>query len=596
MTCELSQPLGSTISAKVKMDMDGDFDIDLDLDLGLDFDVNTPDPEGVDFTLFDSAAENLETSIEDDSTANKPYHSKRPHKKSRAGCKQCKQRKVKCEEGRPACRACTLRKESCVYPTGASASSSSSKLGKANSTLSRPPRSSREHTPSPPTSYNCSNALVVAEPIFYPLGTTDAVDMKMLWFYTAETYQTFNIEGGHTGAIDTVLRVTIPQLAFQSPFLMQTLMGLSALQLKTLQQEVPAEKVATYRAGAFQGYRSAIELAKPQDFPALLACSLLMCALSSDMFRDVDTKPLYIIDWMTVWRGIGLIVDITSPSTIADSGMAALFYRPPIDLNKSQKWIPNNLLFMVQSIKLGDDDYEHQQTYYEVLRYLGSLYQELETGFSPIMDLRVITFFTFIPKAFIPLAKEFRPRALIIIAHYCAFTKQNLGPWWMKDIGDRQIKEICAEVGDSWEHLLRVPRKVVSLTDRVEIAKTILENDTWTAPDQDLYSPDTRDPRVKQLKMIDNNGNELGIGEGGWMLMSPPCFNDTLDTSVLKFTEDAIKGPTLTITEEFTDATSPGSVSQSLSTLSPAPSALSSVSASSATSPYLFTAEGSSSC
>ena len=44
------------------------------------------------------------------------FHSKRPHKKSRSGCIECKRRKVKCNEARPACRSCVLRKSTCRYP------------------------------------------------------------------------------------------------------------------------------------------------------------------------------------------------------------------------------------------------------------------------------------------------------------------------------------------------------------------------------------------------------------------------------------------------------------------------------------------------
>ena len=83
---------------------------------------------------------------------------------------------------------------------------------------------------------------------------------------------------------------------------------------------------------AFLQELDAIEAANPSDFPALIATSLLMIALSSQMFRDPDAKPLYVIDWMQVWRGIGLIVEIVSPRVLQETGMAVLFYRPPIDL------------------------------------------------------------------------------------------------------------------------------------------------------------------------------------------------------------------------------------------------------------------------
>lgn len=37
----------------------------------------------------------VEATPENAALSDRPYHSKRPHKKSRAGCKQCKTRKVK---------------------------------------------------------------------------------------------------------------------------------------------------------------------------------------------------------------------------------------------------------------------------------------------------------------------------------------------------------------------------------------------------------------------------------------------------------------------------------------------------------------------
>ncbi|KAH8677507.1 hypothetical protein BX600DRAFT_506541 [Xylariales sp. PMI_506] len=504
----------------------------MDLDFDIDVDLNTLTPDNVDFSFFEPLADNdlvppaTPHDREGGASGSRPYHSKRPHKKSRAGCKQCKARKVKCDEARPACRACTLRQENCVYPTTGPTHVSLTKPSRAHSSAgSRSSRSSPVHTPSSGSDGSeSSSAMVLAGPVFRPQPMTDMTDMKMLWFYTTETWNSFNIEGGNSPKMDQVLRVRVVEHAFASPFLMECLMGLSALQLKRLNQEVPHSKAVSYRARAFEGYRSAIEAARPEDFPALLACSLFMCALSTEMFRDPDSPPLFIIEWMIVWRGIGLIVDMISPQAIAESGLAVLFYRPPINLDKSAKHVPNNLLFMISSIKPGDSDYEHQQLYYEALRYLGSLYMELQQGFSPLLDLRVITFFTFMPRAFIPLAKEHRPRALIIIAHYCAFTKICRGPWWILGIGSRQIREICESVGDDWTHHLNVPRKVMNMTDRIEIAKSILENDHWTAPDVDLYSPQNRDPRVKQLGLITDKGQEATIVDGRWQLQPAPII------------------------------------------------------------------------
>ncbi|KAF2224722.1 hypothetical protein BDZ85DRAFT_83497 [Elsinoe ampelina] len=46
----------------------------------------------------------------------RPYL-KRPHKKSRAGCVTCRQRRIKCDEGKPSCTACLHRSLVCTYPS-----------------------------------------------------------------------------------------------------------------------------------------------------------------------------------------------------------------------------------------------------------------------------------------------------------------------------------------------------------------------------------------------------------------------------------------------------------------------------------------------
>ncbi|KAH7021114.1 uncharacterized protein B0I36DRAFT_29174 [Microdochium trichocladiopsis] len=505
-------------------------------DGGVDVDFSKLSTADVDFTLFDDSAmldaDQLllfEPSIEaDDAVPSipRPYHAKRPHKKSRAGCTNCKRRKVKCSETRPACQACVLRKDTCVYPKPppnvtpptTSLRGSSSPGTPQSKALALSPSHSNRGDRSPSVVNIDPAEIITKEPLFRPPGMNDMTEMKLLWFYTTETFSSFSVETRRSRLIDDALRVKVVEHAFQSPFLMQCLLGLSALQLRSLGQPMTAKKAAEYSSKAFEGYRSAIQNAEPGDYPALLAASLLMCALSTEMFREQEKKRLCVIDWMTVWRGIGLIVDLITPKSIHESGLAVLFYRPPIDLEKTFRFIPNNLLFMVSSITPDDADYPHQQVYYDALKYLGSLYMELQHGFSPILDLRVITFFTFIPRLFLPLAREERPRALIILAHYLIFTKLNTNVWWMQGLADREIEEICHIVGDERSHLTAVPRKVQLATDKVEIARIIIDNHNWNPTEQDFVNRLNRDPRTATLALINDEGKKVRIEGNAWVL------------------------------------------------------------------------------
>ncbi|OTB04533.1 hypothetical protein M426DRAFT_58399 [Hypoxylon sp. CI-4A] len=460
----------------------------------------------------------------------RPYHTKRPHKKSRAGCQQCKKRKVKCDEKRPTCKACRLRREKCVYPSATASTAVAEVVNDSRLEISSPSPSSQ--SPSGSSQQALSNALspgamVISEPMFRPAEMGDSLDMRMLWFYTTTGFQYFSIQTGRSAVVDHILQVKVVEHAFRSPFLMDCLMAVSAMHLQTWKQPVPVQRAAAYGCKAFQGYRDAIERAYRPDFPALIPASLLMIAMSSQMFREPDAKPLYIIDWMQMWRGIGVIVELISPAVLHESGMAVLFYRPPVDLKKAAMCIPSNLMSMVSSIGPGDADNGYQKIYSDMLKYLGSLYQEMkEHGFNSIFNLRIITFFTFIPKDFMPLAKEHRPRALVILGHYLCFAKLIQDVWWMEGIADRQIEQICEQVGEEWQHLLRVPQMVLKASDRREIAQLLLENRSWTPTEKDPREAD-RDPRlITEFGLFDNEGNRLSLSHGRWKEIHTKVNND----------------------------------------------------------------------
>ncbi|KAI0484532.1 hypothetical protein GGR56DRAFT_662623 [Xylariaceae sp. FL0804] len=483
--------------------MDTELDVDVNEDVLLNFDWDVPvnnvtaDVEDTE-TLAQAGpagTQSGELGSAGGDTAHKRYFPKRPHRKSRAGCKQCKKRKVKCDEARPACKSCTLRKENCVYPNASAPASATT-----SATLVARPRTP---PPEPEPGYN---GLVISEPLFIPDRLSDAIDMQMLWFYSIQTFKSFSVESNHNTAVDEVLKVKVVEYAFQSPFLMDTLMALASTHMQTLGQPVPLLKAASYRTRAFEGYRTAIESGRPADYPALLA----------QAFREPGCRPLYITEWMAVWRGIGLIVDLIEPLGVYKSGLSPMFSRPPMDLEKGSHYVPNNLLFMVTSIKPDDPDYEHQQLYYEFLRCLGGLYMELtERGFGPIMDIRIATFLTFLPRPLLPLASEHRPRILVILAYYLCFVKMlKRNVWWFQGVSD-QLDQVCDALGDEWEHLIRVPRMVMQMTDRVEIARLVIDNHNWTPGELDLYHKN-RDPRCEtDLQIVDNEGGvyELGVYE-----------------------------------------------------------------------------------
>lgn len=478
----------------------------------------------------------------------KPYHSKRPHKKSRSGCKNCKARKVKCDEAQPACRACRLRKTECVYPgttkstspptattkTISSAESLPPTTATVDFVFSEPPSQSLPSTSvsslTPSTTAHDdsrrdssqstspeTDLLVISEPMFRPAPAVDEVDMRLLWFYTTATCSSFSVECGIDRPVENVMRTKLVQHAFETPFLMHSILALSALHLQNMHQDVDTSRALMYRAKSFQGYRKAVEEGNPKTFPGLIANSLFLTALSSQNFRDPDAKDLYILDWMIVWRGIGLMVHMMGIKAIYESGLASIFYRPPMDLETSPTAIPNNLLFLVSSIHPDDIDFPEMETYYNTLKYLGILYQHLRKhGVDPIMKLRIITWFTFLPRRFVELAQEKRHRALIIIAYYGMFLKLGIEIWWMKEIGQRTLGDITRHLGLDWAEFMRLPLLAMSINDIEDLCRHILEEPEWVsphAPSTDYaFEQETLD-RISDLCWVDNTGIKVEVAE-----------------------------------------------------------------------------------
>lgn len=415
---------------------------------------------------------------------------------------------VKCDEGKPSCRTCALRRETCVYLSIKSASPGMTRLPPSPSTSA----SSPARSPSPSTSemivYNSSNQAdqsdsqlqLLQQPVFVPLNR-DLDDMKLLWAYNSSTYMSFvtNIETVNT--VKHAARTKLVEHALSTPFLMDCLLALTSMHMEltgTQELTVHRTKAMLYRARAFESYRKAIETADPATLPALAACSLILCAVSAQMFLsdDADIRRLYILNWIVVWRGISLVRNLIPPSLLENSGLYALFTRPDVDLDPSAVHIPSNLLFMVTSIKMGEVDFPEVEIYYRTLQYLGSLYRELkEKGLNPVLDLRIITFYTSVPSRFVDLARERRPRALVVVAHHLAMLKLVRSIWWTVGICEPQIQDIWELLGPEWDALLSVPRTASKLKEPEDMAKMLLDNTTWEPSLDDGIYQTTTDPQ-----------------------------------------------------------------------------------------------------
>ncbi|CAI6094456.1 unnamed protein product [Clonostachys chloroleuca] len=410
----------------------------------------------------------------------KPYHSKRTHSKSRKGCLSCKTRKVKCDEAQPTCRRCFVREAECVYPP-----TTTSSIARPSRTVGHSPQS-RSSSHSPGSSSPASSDSLLSP--FLCAGTgRDSADLRLLWFYTTSSY---NLpigpqSGERADRLDNVLKIKLPQLAFENSFLMDCVLATAALQLRLLDQDVSTSRALQYRARGIEGYRQAILEPSEQTTPALALCSILIANISTDMFRDKEVHEICIVDWMMIWRGINTLISVVTSEKLQQLGVVEPFMRPDIDLIQSGSYIPDYLIQMVFSIGPDDPEYADANTYYVALQYLGSLFAELSRGIGSLLILRTLTWLTVIPKSFVELCRTFQPRALVILAHFLIFLKLLGGRWWAaQGIGQREITCLLLNLSGAWHEQLYLPRQALSVNSELGLARLLLDDPEWEIPEK----------------------------------------------------------------------------------------------------------------
>ena len=312
--------------------------------------------------------------------------------------------------------------------------------------------------------------------------------MKLLWFYTESTHKSFSVQSSPYKPADDIMKTVVMRHAFQTPFLLDTILAMAGTHGRKLGQSFDSSRLIQVRENSVSGYRLAIEEPQPETYPALVANSLILTALSAEGFRypepnGKDVNPLYILQWLIIWRGIGVIRSVVDRNTIVSSGLAPLFHRPVFNLKYSFEHVPRNLMRLIASISPDDREFCNISHYNEGLKYLGTLYQNLrEGGYGSVMKLRIITWFTFLPAHYCGFALQKRKRALIILAHYAAFLKLASEVWWLEGVGQSALLGLCHHLMPKYSSELDVPLRAIHIDDQLELARLLLDDPYWDDP------------------------------------------------------------------------------------------------------------------
>lgn len=299
-------------------------------------------------------------------------------------------------------------------------------------------------------------------------------DLRLLHHWSTVTCNNISIGDG---AYRT-LQSAVPQLAFENDFLLNGILGVASLDVERFNPDSTSIQKQTniYRGKAVARFRQLLPRIQPGtgSYEAALIMSILLVVLYSPN-ASVDEDDLIIVKWLIFYRGLSAVIRMTSFPKVVLGGSVGPFFRREFTELTIEPVVPKLLVNMLQEVDIMDNDFRVLEDYCAVLDALGALYASLkQDGLGPALYIRIVTWCSRVGQEFTDCARERRPRAIVIMAHYLVFLKLVEGLWWLEHIPDRDIGKIVEMLGPRWLPYLEAPLLASTMTNKDEIAALLL--------------------------------------------------------------------------------------------------------------------------
>ncbi|KAK2752596.1 hypothetical protein FQN55_006709 [Onygenales sp. PD_40] len=390
--------------------------------------------------------------------SNEPaFHSRKPHRKSRTGCSNCKKRRVKCDETKPGCKKCAAYGISCDYaesqlvPKSKSAFPFASKFAETRAIDS--------------TTYSLAMS-ELADKIESALrlapNTNDEFHMVSRASHTKgiEAFHHFiNLSNDNPALTETGRDVTngdMLRVAFQTPYLMHAILGVATTNLRRLLKWDPSYSIAEryHWQRAITLYQR--ELATPigvHNMDGLMSTCMLMGVLSfasedyhpekSWLFSDDPTA----LNWLLLQCGLRYLLGFTAPH-LQESIWFKVFMESDDDKHTYDDHRPGAEGLhpgLAELCGIEDDTTEETNPYHWPLRML-----------SPLLPLpptrehfgKITSFMGRLLPDYTALLQKKDPRAVLILGYWLGKKCQE-NHWWMHPRVHSECIAVCMFLEDS---------------------------------------------------------------------------------------------------------------------------------------------------
>ncbi|KAI8951143.1 hypothetical protein F4801DRAFT_589844 [Xylaria longipes] len=402
---------------------------------------------------------------------------RRSHTKSRLGCKECKRRKVKCDERRPSCFNCTRHGVTCSFmPANHSQTASPSCCMHGTPCAFQSSNNWPEGAGTPDTALLGPDDVNRGRYTNLPISTiTDSTfnnglpqpwirDLELLHHYCTITSTTF----GHQEGVRHVWGSVFPREGYTHEFVMHGILSLAALHkaylLPNKRQMYLACATHHYAIGQRE-FRSILpnvtdENWKPAYCFALIVIAYAFCLSAGDRDQSITTSVLSISEVFAVTRGIKAAlkpyIDRLCQTDLAPLVQSVMLVPvdPPPDRKPSLEYspLPNDIFHALSNLRLAfrdEVDLQNRADYDEAVSNLDlSAMHAAQAGVN-IEVGALMTWAFLLPESVGVDIGRLEPHALVILSYWAVLlTALDGNFWFLRGRGRELLEEIDHRLQD----------------------------------------------------------------------------------------------------------------------------------------------------
>ncbi|KAJ5621951.1 hypothetical protein N7528_005183, partial [Penicillium herquei] len=390
---------------------------------------------------------------------------RRPHRKSRHGCLECKRRRVKCDEARPTCTNCAKRHAECEYGSSSSllwANEEQSTRATFRTSGSDSGQQSESVLGSPTASdslgilgrLNSSGGAVTTSSV--PALNIEDLELMMQWCNS--TYLTLS----RNELTDPIWRSAVPEEALSHPFLMHGILALAALHLARMGPDPSRRAAHLNRAVAHQNqalalFRELLGDIQESNAKAMFAFSSIVVVYTFGFPHSPDVQdPWTCVDdfhqVLVLTRGVQQVIKL--PTSHLGSGSFA----PIFQVDKARAPLPEETQAIIHQLQEANEscgirDSAHETDIYaKTIENMADMLSWTYAGMtaSAVAGRWAIA----LPSRYLELLREREPFSLVMLAHYGVLLQYLKHRWCFDGWCVRVAKAVWAILDDQWRPLI----------------------------------------------------------------------------------------------------------------------------------------------